>query len=152
MKNLISKKKVLDFAAGIIDEKIKRVEGILMELEEGITNESKSSAGDKHETARAMIHLEQEKNQSILASLQNQKKGLQQIYQTEKFTKVKKGAMIEAGDLILMVGIGLGPVKIQNKEVIFVSEQAALAKELMGKSVKEQFEFQGQKQVISAIS
>ena len=44
-----------------LNEKGKRIQLAFDDLNSAITDDSKSTAGDKHETGRAMVHLEQEK-------------------------------------------------------------------------------------------
>ena len=45
----------------ILNQKIEELNSALATATESANNETKSSAGDKHETARAMMQLEQEK-------------------------------------------------------------------------------------------
>ncbi|MFL5753246.1 MAG: hypothetical protein ACJ76F_07565, partial [Bacteroidia bacterium] len=55
------KEKVYKACLSQVEERLNVLEAAYSELAEGAENDSKSSAGDKHETSRAMIQLEQEK-------------------------------------------------------------------------------------------
>ena len=54
------KQKIHTHCLHLLDNKIAELQKILRSLGESAANDTKSSAGDKHETARAMIHIEQE--------------------------------------------------------------------------------------------
>ncbi len=63
----------------ILEEKMDAIQGDLDELIHSIQGESKSSAGDKHETARAMMNLEQEKLGRQMEEVLKMQDSLQQI-------------------------------------------------------------------------
>ena len=54
------KKCLHQFCLAHAKEKINRIERLLQSNFNDLSTASKSSAGDKHETSRAMLHLEQE--------------------------------------------------------------------------------------------
>lgn len=54
------KQKIHTHCLQLVDDKILELETILRELNESAANNTKSSAGDKHETERAMVQIEQE--------------------------------------------------------------------------------------------
>ena len=54
------KEKVHAACLQLLTDKIKVIQDNLQGLTQGAENDNKSSAGDKHETARAMMQLEQE--------------------------------------------------------------------------------------------
>ena len=64
-------------------------------LSEDAQNDAKSSAGDKHETALSMMHLEQEKLNAKLTEYTTQLKELNEIEILHTTTIVKRGALIE---------------------------------------------------------
>ena len=57
-----------------LQDKINHVQLILQELSQSAANETKSTAGDKHETALAMLQLEQENKRKQLNELRLQQK------------------------------------------------------------------------------
>ena len=63
----------------LLDDKIADHQSALHELTAGSGNDSKSSVGDKHETARAMMQLEYEKITVQLHEVQAQKETLEKI-------------------------------------------------------------------------
>ena len=59
-----------------INIKLKNYLKIDQELFKSLNEETKSSAGDKHETTRAMIQIEREKNSKRIKEIENSKKQL----------------------------------------------------------------------------
>ena len=55
------KLKIHSHCLQILNQKIEELSNALNTATESANNETKSSAGDKHETARAMMQIEQEK-------------------------------------------------------------------------------------------
>ena len=49
-----------------IESRLKTIEKAIFELQQSLDSETKSSAGDKHETGRAMLQIELEKNNNKL--------------------------------------------------------------------------------------
>ena len=65
------KKKLYNHCKKMIIEKLEELEQREKDLQIALTSENKSSVGDKHETGRAMIHLEREKAANFLHDLNN---------------------------------------------------------------------------------
>ena len=57
----------------LINEKFNALQVILNELNDSAKNETKSTAGDKHETALAMLQIEQENTRNKLKEIKEQK-------------------------------------------------------------------------------
>ena len=57
----------------IIEMRYDTIHNTMEQIRESLTTETKSSAGDKHETGRAMLRLEREKAGKQLAEVQKTK-------------------------------------------------------------------------------
>ena len=65
------KEKVYQHYLSLVLEKIKTLQDTIADLTLDAQNDAKGSAGDKHETALSMMHLEQEKlNQKVKKTLE----------------------------------------------------------------------------------
>ena len=67
------KQKVYNHYLQAVNDKIKELQQVLTELKESASNETKSTAGDKHETALAMLQIEQANVQGQLQEILNKK-------------------------------------------------------------------------------
>lgn len=121
-----------------IEKRYKRLEEIFSSLSASAEAESKSTAGDKHETGRAMIQLEQEKIGKQMKDLLNQKTQLQKT-DLSPSSVVRSGSVVKTdkGTFFLAAAIG----KLQ--EFMVISPQAPLGKLLIGKTSDDKVEFNG---------
>ena len=55
------KQKILEYYKQLVQDRIDVYKDMIESLSSDAQNDAKSSAGDKHETALSMMHLEQEK-------------------------------------------------------------------------------------------
>jgi transcription elongation GreA/GreB family factor len=109
-------------------------------LTEDAQNDAKGSAGDKHETALSMMHLEQEKLNYKLQEILAQKAILDKIDATAKHTKIALGSLVQANGMLLFISAALPKITIENTTVIAVSPQSPLGSKLMGNAVGFTFE------------
>ncbi len=121
----------------LLNEKIQLLSSLLNDLKDGITNDSKSSAGDKHETSRAMAQLEIEKISKQLYELNLQKDTLQKIDFTSPSETITKGTLIETDSGLFYLSIALGKISVDNKEVMVLSTQSPLGQKLLGLKVND---------------
>lgn len=100
-------------------------EGMRSARESGLS-ETKSSAGDKHETARAMIHQELEKQAAALNDLHRMADELARIDPDRPCTRILPGALVSTDIGLLYVSVALGKVEVDGRTVLAISAQAPL--------------------------
>ena len=106
-------------------------------------NDAKGSAGDKHETALAMMHIEQEKLNHKIQEYLDSQAAFTAIDYTKMATKVIPGSLVLANDSYFLVSIALPKVMVQGQTVYGISPQSPLAVALLGKEVGHSFEING---------
>lgn len=106
-----------------------------------MTSETKSSAGDKHETGRAMLQLEIEKAGQQLQSVISMQEVLSKINLSKKSQKAGLGSLVITDKDTYFLAISLGAIAINQKNYIVVSLQSPLGKDLFGKSVGQETQF-----------
>ena len=89
------KEKVCEQFRQLLHDKISSQQKVLLELRQSASNETKSSAGDKHETALAMLQIEQANSGSQLSELLLQKKLFDKIGHKTKRVKIAQGSLIK---------------------------------------------------------
>ena len=82
------KEKVCEQFRQLLQDKISSQQKVLLELRQSASNETKSSAGDKHETALAMLQIEQANSGSQLSELLLQKELFDKIGHKIKRVKI----------------------------------------------------------------
>lgn len=135
-----------------VDKDLSEAKARMASLKESLGAESKSSAGDKHETGRAMIHLEQERVQDTVGRLEHMRGILvQRAAQSKAIQRVSPGALVETTGPWVLVGVPLGKVQLPNALVLCVGAEAPLAQQWRGAQPGDQVALGSQKLTIQAI-
>ena len=135
----------------VLSEKINAIQSSLESVNEAANNETKSTAGDKHETGRAMMQLEQEKLSKQLNELFQLQSDLEKISLDNPEKKIKKGCLIETDKGWFFIGIGLGKLLVDQQTVFAISEQSPIGKILLQIGSSSSFEFNGAKFILKSI-
>lgn len=111
---------------------------MISDLTQDAQNDAKGSAGDKHETALSMMHLEQEKLNQKLAEIIAQKNIIDKIDADAIHTKVVIGSLVQTNEMLFYISAALPKIQLENKTIIAVSPQSPLGSQLMGKSLGDE--------------
>ena len=115
-----------------INSKILMLQQTLADLKESGCNETKSTAGDKHETALAMLQIEQANTRAQLHDAQEQQAALVTI-NIDVFTKkVLPGSYVKTNKGNFYISVALGKLIIDGETVTAISPQSPLGAKLMG--------------------
>ena len=109
--NLRLKTRVHELCIQLVKDKIKLIDDLYLSNQNALDSSTKSSAGDKHETSRAMIHLDQEKLSSQLLELNKSLRILSQINIRDQ-SSVIMGSLFITDHSIFYISIGLGKVSL----------------------------------------
>lgn len=120
-------------------------------LTEDSKNDAKGSAGDKHETALSMMHIEQEKINHKLKEVLAQKAILDKIDSTTIAKNIIVGSLVKANGIYLFLSAALPKISVDGVNVIALSPQSPLGSHLMGNSVGFTFEINGTKYLIESV-
>ncbi len=124
----------------------------LKELQSSYDTETKSSAGDKYETAREMIHIEKGKILTRIANLKKVDVDLKRvIQQKKKRSNAQFGSMISTDKATFLLGVPLGNVKFKDRVIFCVSLLAPIAKEIIGKASGQTISLNSNVQTIQEI-
>jgi transcription elongation GreA/GreB family factor len=127
----------------LASSKVEALEQELNATRESATTESKSSAGDKHETGRAMMHLEQEKLHKQLAEAQTIVAELERIDGKAVHTQIGLGTLVKTDKATFLLAAGLGKVDFEGITYFVVSTKAPIAAQFLGKSAGEKVNMNG---------
>ncbi len=128
-----------------VQNREKTVRDIIVSNQMALQSETKSSAGDKHETGRAMLQLEMEKASQQLSSIDHMKAVLDKIPIGIESGIVKLGSVIRTSDANYFLTIGLGKIEIDVEEFYAVSPSSPIGQVLLGSKIGDSLEFHGKK-------
>ena len=119
-----------------INTKLKNYLKIDQELFKSLNEETKSSAGDKHETTRAMIQIEREKNSKRIKEIENSKKQLIVIKSVQlNNLKVSQGSIIFTSNNNYFISISSEIYSSDTNKIYCVSTNTPIAKSYLGKKI-----------------
>jgi hypothetical protein len=96
------KQKIKSHYIQLLEAKIHALQNQIADLATDAQNDAKGSAGDKHETALAMMHLEQEKRNQKLTEISNQKNILEVIDSSVLHKVIVLGSMVKANEIYFL--------------------------------------------------
>lgn len=126
------KQKIHSHYLQLVQDRIDAFQDMIRELTDGAQNDAKGSAGDKHETALSMMHIEQERLTAKLREFVDQKAILLKIDPEAKSDRVVLGSLVKANNILLYVSAALPKITVDGKTILAVSPQSPLGTEVLG--------------------
>ncbi len=133
----------MKFCWDYVGEKAQRLKNSNADLQESLDSETKNSTGDKHETGRAMVQLEQEKLAQQFTELERTKSILQRVDVRKRSETIGLGSLVRTNAADYFIAISAGAFKQEGKPIYCISQEAPIAQLLMGKKKDETFVFNG---------
>lgn len=134
-----------------LQQRIDDLKVILQDSFDAAAEDTKSSAGDKHETSTAMAQLEQEKLTKQINEFLELKTILKQINPARTHNKVELGSLVETNNGWYYFSIGLGAVNYEDTRMFCMTLQAPIGKLLEGKKVGESVVFNGNSTLVIGV-
>ncbi|MGY5355474.1 3-oxoacyl-ACP synthase [Wenyingzhuangia sp. IMCC45467] len=147
----VNKEELLTKCIQIIDEKLENIQQAINGYQQDLNSETKSSAGDKHETGRAMLQLEMEKLGQQYQTVLSQKNSLRKI-ETSSKTKAQIGSLVVANGGYYFLATSVGQVKYIDKTFMVISINSPIGALLLGKQKDDCFVFNGKQLKIEEIT
>lgn len=135
----------------IVSDKIFQIQKRIQELQADLNQETKSTAGDKHETGRAMIHLEIEKVSQQLTVLNQKLSTLRKIKPSTVPKNIVMGTIVETNIGKYFLSVSLGMITINQDRFYTVSPVSPIGEQLLGKNKGDSLIFKGRKIKINNI-
>ncbi len=146
------KQEVLRYYKQLVQDRIDVFQDMISGLTIDAQNDAKGSAGDKHETALSMMHLEQEKLNHKLKEILEQKAILDKIDGSATHQKVALGSLVKANGMFLFISTALPKISVDGKTVFALSPQSPLGSKLMGNQVGFEFDMNGKPYQIESVN
>lgn len=127
----------------LVQDKIDVFQDMISGLTEDSKNDAKGSAGDKHETALSMMHLEQEKLTQKLREAIEHKSILDKIDPAQQHQIIGLGALVQTNKLTVFVSCALPKITVNQQAIFGISPQSPLGEKIMGKTKGYSFAING---------
>ena len=126
-----------------VNKRLQTVEKTISSHQNDLNSETKSSAGDKHETGRAMLQLEMEKASQQLVGITQMKEILARIDVNKLSSKAHLGSIVFTDKANYFLSISAGQLEVLNDKIFAISVSSPIGKMLLGKEENDSFIFNG---------
>lgn len=141
MTNKTLKTELLHLCQSRLNERLNAVKTIINDLQQSLQSETKSSAGDKHETGRAMVQLEREKAGQQLAEIQKIQEVLAKINVENSSQVISLGSIVFTSKANYFIASSSGELKVGNQSFYAISPSTPIGQLLLGKTLGDEVSF-----------
>lgn len=128
-----------------LQTRIDRIRLAVEEIQAAANEETKSSAGDKYETGRAMMQQEKDKMANQLAVNISWKNQLTLLNPAETKERIEIGSLVITQEGHYYLSIPLGKLKLEGQVYFAISLASPIGKALLNKKAGDEIVFQGRK-------
>lgn len=118
-----------------VQSRLNTIKLTITELQQSLSSETKSTAGDKHETGRAMVQLEREKAGQQLAEIQKLNAVLSKINIKKYAEVIGLGSIVYTNTDNYFMAISAGLLEVDGHAFYAISANTPIGQLLLGKSV-----------------
>ncbi|KPM47828.1 hypothetical protein [Jiulongibacter sediminis] len=146
------KEELLKLAKAKVQLRLDEARKAMTAAQTAANEETKSSAGNKYETGRAMAQNDRDMYARQEAEAKAEMAVLQSIDPQKKYEFPITGAFIETSIGKILIATSIGFLQVNGEKAMVISETSPMAQALKGKKAEEIFEFRGQHVKIISIS
>lgn len=147
----MDKLKVHQKCLAMAESNVSAIKLALQEAQYAANNETKSTAGDKHETGRAMAQLETEKLSTQLNEALKLIQTIHQINPNQKTELIAFGSLVKTNFGNFYLSVSLGKIELDGMECFCISPVSPIGKIMLTKKEKDSFSLNGKMYVIEEI-
>jgi transcription elongation GreA/GreB family factor len=145
------KSELVTLCRKVIEGRIRSAEEVIHAAQASANEESKSSAGDKYETGRAMAQLEIEKASSQLAEARKLLQTLEQIPIKSSDDVIRLGSLVYTNRGNYFLSIPAGELICKGVTYFALSPASPLGSALLGKTPGARIQFNQREMVINEV-
>ena len=135
-----------------LEQKIQDISNAITSLAESRDADTKSSAGDKHETSRAKIQTEIDQLSKQIINAQRQKNNLSIIDTSHLNIIADVGSLVETNKGYFFISTGWGRIQIQDENYFVISIESPIGRLLKNKKKGDSIQFRNTAYDILSVS
>jgi transcription elongation GreA/GreB family factor len=143
--NLELKQHLFNECCQFIENRLKTIKNTMLDIKESLDSETKSSAGDKHETGRAMLQIELEKAGNQLNEIQKIKEVLSMIDVNKTSETVRLGSVVFTSKANYFIAISAGSIIWDNQQLYAIAIDTPIGQLLTTKKAGDEVIFREEK-------
>lgn len=150
-KPITIKESLYNHCVQYVEERMARIQNEIALQQESANEETKSSAGDKYETGRAMAQLEIERNAVQLKEAEKLRSFLKHMVREHSGEVIVPGSLVTTSKGVFYIAISLGAVTLHEQTYVVVSPDSPIGQLLLGKKKGDEMVWRGEKYVVEGV-
>lgn len=123
----MSKESLYQYCQHYVAQRIETARTAMEAAQASANEESKSSAGDKYETGRAMAQLERDRHAQLLAEALRLRDDLARIDPDKKTETIQPGSLVETDRGTFYIALSIGKAVVDGRDYFLVSPASPIA-------------------------
>lgn len=152
MEGQIDKHELHRHCIQLIHSRIEELESEIASIQEAKFNETKSTAGDKYETGRAMMQAEEDRLKERRISAVGMLNALAALDLDTDTEKIDAGSLVISDQHSYFLSVGLGKIIYNDQTVYCISLQSPVGRALAASKAGDTIEVNGQRILIKGVS
>ena len=136
----------------LINDRLLLIQQNMAFAQKSANEETKSSAGDKYETGRAIAQMERDKAAIQLSEALKLKKVIDQLNPGSKAKVVGLGSIVYTDQGVFFIAVSLGAIEIKNVNIISISPISPLGQKFIKRTAGDLVVFNHNKYSILEVS
>ncbi|SFD70032.1 3-oxoacyl-ACP synthase [Spirosoma endophyticum] len=136
-----TKEALLALCQHYVQQRIDTAKEAMQAVQESANSESKSSAGDKYETGRAMAQLERDRHAQLLAEAMKLNQELSRLNIDKPYDSIQPGSLVITNRGAFFISISAGKLTFEGNDYFAVSAASPIATVLAGKKIGDSATF-----------
>lgn len=145
------KQKLLALCVDHVEQRINVATAAMQDAQDAANEETKSSAGDKYETGRAMMQMERDQAAMQLDDALKLKRTLALINENEQHDVVSLGSIVITKSFNAFIAVGPAKLDVEGKTFFIVTPLSPLGKVLAGLKPGAEFTFNNKTNTVVGI-
>lgn len=129
---LFTKQNLFAHCQEYVRQRISTAQQAMDAAQESANSESKSSAGDKYETGRAMAQLERDRYAQLLAEARKMEQELTRLNVDKSYDTVQAGSLVTTNRGSFFISISAGKLTVDGLDCFAVSPASPVAAAMSG--------------------
>jgi transcription elongation GreA/GreB family factor len=126
-----------------VQSRINSISDTIASAQQSANEETKSSAGDKYETGRAMLQQETDRNTGLLNEAKKLMGVLNRISTSVTSARAEAGSVVLTNNGAFYLAVSAGSVVINNQTYFLVSQASPIGLKLTGSKAGDEFMMNG---------
>lgn len=142
---------LLEQCSLVVNNRYQKIKQTISDIEESLLEEVSSSAGDKHETGRAMLQIDRENAGRQLLEVENLQSLLKKIDINIKSDYARLGSLVYTNQGVYFISTSIGAVPIGKSVYLCVALHSPIGDHLAGKKKGDSFIFNEKEFKLSSV-